>query len=98
MTSSPRSQAFAAGGLARWARAAPGLFPAGSGQGELGATATGAKAEIWSDAAGFTAAWKDLDTAVAALSASTDEASFKAAFPALGAACKGCHEKFRQAE
>ena len=28
----------------------------------------------------------------------TDEASFKAAFPALGAACKGCHEKFRQAE
>ena len=66
---------------------------------QTGATVkTGAKAEIWSDAAGFSAAWKDLDTAVAALSASTDEASFKAAFPQLGAACKGCHEKFRQAE
>ena len=66
---------------------------------QTGATVkTGAKAEIWTDAAGFTAAWKDLDTAVAALNASTDEASFKAAFPGLGAACKGCHEKFRQAE
>ena len=66
---------------------------------QTGATVkTGAKAEIWSDAAGFAAAWKDLDTAVAALSATTDEASFKAAFPKLGAACKGCHEKFRQAE
>jgi cytochrome c556 len=66
---------------------------------QSGATVkTGAKAEIWTDAAGFTTAWKDLDTAVAALAASTDEASFKAAFPELGASCKGCHEKFRQAE
>ena len=66
---------------------------------QTGATVkTGAKPEIWTDAAGFTDAWKNLDTAVAALAATTDEASFKAAFPALGAACKGCHEKFRQAE
>ena len=66
---------------------------------QTGATVkTGAKAEIWSDAAGFAAAWKDLDTATAALAATTDAASFKAAFPAVGAACKGCHEKFRQAE
>ena len=66
---------------------------------QTGATVkSGAKPEIWTDAAGFTAAWKDLDTAVAALAATTDEASFKAAFPQLGAACKGCHEKFRQAE
>ena len=66
---------------------------------QTGATVkTRCQARIWTDAAGFTAAWKDLDTAVAALAASTDEASFKAAFPALGAACKGCHEKFRHAE
>lgn len=66
---------------------------------QTGATVkTGAKPEIWTDAAGFTAAWKDLDTATAALAATTDLASFKAAFPAVGAACKGCHEKFRQAE
>lgn len=66
---------------------------------QSGATVkTGAKPEIWTDAAGFAAAWKGLDTATAALAATTDEASFKAAFPAVGAACKGCHEKFRQAE
>lgn len=66
---------------------------------QTGATVkTGAKPDIWTDPAGFAAAWKDLDTAVAALAASTDEASFKAAFPALGASCKGCHEKYRQAE
>ena len=29
---------------------------------------------------------------------STDEASFKAAFPELGNACAGCHEKFRRAK
>lgn len=57
-----------------------------------------AKPEIWSDAAGFAAAWKSLDGAVAGLETVTDEASLKAAFPALGGACKGCHEKYRAAE
>ena len=63
-----------------------------------GAVKTEAKAEIWSDAAGFEAAGKAYVTAEAAVQASTDEASFKAAFPALGKACQGCHEKFRQAD
>lgn len=59
---------------------------------------SGAKPEIWSDAAGFAAAWKKLDSAVATLAATSDETSFKAAFPALGAACKSCHETYRAAE
>ncbi|WP_395685228.1 c-type cytochrome [Aestuariivirga sp.] len=59
---------------------------------------TEAKPEVWSDAAGFAAAWKSFDDAVAGVEASTDEASFKAAFPALGASCKGCHEKYRAAD
>jgi len=63
-----------------------------------GAVKTEAKAEIWSDAAGFEAAGKAYMTAEAAVLASTDEASFKAAFPALGKSCQGCHEKFRQAD
>lgn len=62
------------------------------------AAKTEAKAEIWSDPAGFAAAGKAYVTAEAAVLASTDEASFKAAFPALGKACGGCHEKFRQAD
>jgi len=62
------------------------------------AAKTEAKAEIWSDAAGFEAAGTAYLTAEAAVLASTDEASFKAAFPALGKSCQGCHEKFRQAD
>jgi cytochrome c556 len=57
---------------------------------------TYAKAEIWTDAAGFEAAGGASYTAMQALKASTDEASFKAAFPAVGAACKGCHDKYRR--
>ena len=63
-----------------------------------GAGKTEAKAEIWSDPAGFEAAGKAYMAAEAAVRASTDESSFKAAFPALGKSCQGCHEKFRQAD
>lgn len=59
---------------------------------------TRAKPEIWTDAAGFEAAGGAYVAAVTALGATTDEAGFKAAFPALGAACQGCHEKFRGPE
>ena len=66
---------------------------------QTGATVkSDAKAEIWSDASGFAAAWTALDAATAGIQASHDEASFKAAFPALGGACKGCHEKYRAAD
>jgi cytochrome c556 len=61
-----------------------------------GAVKTEAKAEIWSDPKGFEAAGAAYVKAESAVLASTDEASFKAAFPALGKACGGCHEKFRQ--
>jgi cytochrome c556 len=57
---------------------------------------TWAKPEVWSDPEGFKAASEADAKAMAALAASTDEASFKAAFTALGNACGGCHEKFRR--
>lgn len=63
-----------------------------------GAVKTEAKAEIWTDKEGFAAAGEAYVKAITAVKASTDEASFKAAFPALGKSCQGCHEKFRQAE
>lgn len=56
---------------------------------------TRAKPEIWTDSAGFEAAGGAWYKAYQTVKASADEASFKAAFPALGAACQGCHEKFR---
>jgi cytochrome c556 len=57
---------------------------------------TFAKAEIWTDPKGFEAAGGAWYTAAQKLWAATDDASFKAAFPAVGAGCQGCHEKFRR--
>ena len=57
---------------------------------------TWAKPEIWSDPDGFKATGEAFGKAYADLAASTDEASFKVAFTALGNSCKGCHDKFRR--
>ena len=59
---------------------------------------TRAKPEIWTDRAGFDAAAGTWYQAAQILRAATDEATFKAAFPAVGAGCQGCHEKFRAPE
>jgi cytochrome c556 len=61
-----------------------------------GAVETWAKAEVWTDKAGFDAAGAAFGNALGAVKASADEASFKAAFPALGKSCQDCHEKFRR--
>ena len=50
---------------------------------------------VWDDKAGFEAAGKAWYDAATKLRAATDEASFKAAFPAVGNACGDCHKKFR---
>ena len=57
---------------------------------------TYAKAEIWTDKAGFEKAGNDAYAASEAVRATKDEASFKAAFPAMGGGCKGCHDGFRR--
>jgi cytochrome c556 len=57
---------------------------------------TWAKPEIWAEGSKFGAKYKAWVDARAALAATTDEASFKAAFAALGESCKGCHEEFRR--
>jgi cytochrome c556 len=69
---------------------AHGLFPEGSGGGE-----TRAKAEIWTDRAGFDKAMQDAQAAAAAMAAVTAEADFIGAMKALGGSCKGCHDKYR---
>ena len=53
---------------------------------------------IWTDPKGFEAVGGIEYKAFTELAATTDEAGFKAKFPALGAACGGCHEKFRAPE
>lgn len=57
---------------------------------------TWARPEIWTDPEGFKAEMDKDMAAMAALAASTDEASFKAAMTQLGESCGSCHEKFRR--
>jgi cytochrome c556 len=57
---------------------------------------TWAKPEIWAAGSDIGAKYQAWVDARAALAATTDEAGFKAAFPALGASCGGCHESFRR--
>lgn len=56
---------------------------------------TNALPAVWEDPKAFEAAGGVWYAAEQKVRAATDEASFKAAFPALGGSCKGCHEKFR---
>jgi cytochrome c556 len=55
-----------------------------------------AKPEIWTDTKGFADVSGKAYAASEALKVVTDEAGFKAAFPAFGGGCKGCHEVFRK--
>ena len=66
------------------------LFPAGSGGGE-----SRAKAEIWTDTAGFEKGMKEAHAAAVALQSVSDEAAYGPALGALGSTCKSCHDKYR---
>jgi cytochrome c556 len=81
--------AHAAGEFGKW-------FPAGTGP-ESGAK-TDARAEVWSDAAGFKAAQATFLREAnkwAQLGNNTDVAAWKDGAASLGQACKGCHDKYR---
>ena len=71
-------------------------FPKGSGP-EAGVK-TAAKAEIWTNAAGFTAAQKAFEAEAGKLNAAAAKGDLGAIRPQAGAAaktCGGCHDKFR---
>ncbi len=77
----------------------PAQFPAGTGP-ESGVK-TGAKPEIWSNAADFKTKADGLATAAVALNkaaAGTDVAAITTASKGLGDACKNCHTTYRSQE
>jgi len=81
------------------ALALPSWFPKGSGP-ESGVK-TDAKADIWTDAAGFASATNRLQVEVSRLqqlAAAGDVAGVKGQTRAVGGACKNCHDKFRVPE
>ena len=90
------SQRFSTRSLARWAHAVPGMFPAGSGP-EAGVPSN-ARAEIWSDRAGFEARAADYAAAadrLAELAAGDDAAAFAAQWAVVRATCQACHDGYK---
>ena len=90
----PKSQAYAARGVARWARALPTMFPDST----RGLGPSRAKAEIWADKPGFeakAAAYAEAAEALAAAAAGGDKAALAAAHAATGATCKACHDLYQ---
>lgn len=91
-----KGQTFAAKGLARWARQLPSTFPAGTGA-EAGVP-TKAKAEIWSDRAGFEKAAADYAAQtqkLVELAEANDTAGFAAQWTTVRQTCQTCHDAYR---
>jgi cytochrome c556 len=84
----------AAAGLVKLSKVYPQLFP----ENTQGVANTKAKAEIWSDRAGFekaAAAFVTASTNLEAAAKSGDKAAFAAAFTAEGQSCGGCHRAYK---
>src|SRR5690349_6047685 len=80
----PSTQRFNTRALSRWSHAVPGMFPAGSGE-EAGVP-TNARAEVWTDRAGFEARAADYAAAadrLAELAAGEDLTAFSAQWTAV---------------
>ena len=81
------------GWLVQWAEELPTLFPEGTD-----VAGTDARAEVWSDHAGFTAAadrFRTATRALAAAAAANDRAAFATAWAEARATCSGCHDHYK---
>jgi cytochrome c556 len=90
----PRSQAYAARGVMRWARALPTLFP----EATRTITPSRARPEIWANKVDFeakAAAYAEAAAALAAAAESGDKAAFAAQHRATAAACSACHDLYQ---
>lgn len=65
------------------------LFPAGSQNGDRLS-----RPEIWTDRAGFDAAWEAGDSAASKLGMVSGADGYVPALETLAAACRGCHKKY----
>jgi cytochrome c556 len=65
------------------------LFPAGSQEGDKLS-----RPEIWTDRAGFDAAWEAGDSAASKLGTVSEADAYVPALQTLAAACRGCHKKY----
>jgi len=87
---------FGARALSEWARALPGLFPAGSDGGT-----TKALPKVWSDRAGFVkaaAAYEAEATKLGDAIKAGDKAAVLAQWTVVRGTCKSCHDVYHQPE
>ena len=88
------TQAYAARGVARWARALPTMFPDST----RGITPSRARPEIWDNRADFeakAAAYAEAASQLAAVAQSGNRDAFAAQFDQTRAACQACHERYQ---
>lgn len=81
-------------GLVKWAEIYTSLYPDGT----QGIADTQAKAEVWTDRAGFekaNAAFLAASKNLAAAAKSGDKAAFATAFTEEGRTCGGCHRAYK---
>ena len=84
--------AFAARGLARWARTLPRMFPEGTSEG------TRARPEIWTNRADFeakAAAYAAAADSLAAAAQAGDKTAFAERWEAVRGTCNACHDLYR---
>lgn len=92
-----KSQGYPALVLAKWAKALPRMFPAGTGQGETSAFSQ-ALPLIWRDRANFDRAaanYAATTTQLAALAAANDTEGFTKQLDEVNQACGLCHARFK---
>ena len=92
-----KSQGYPAAALAKWAKALPHMFPAGTGVGET-AVESQALPLIWRDRANFdrAAAFYAATTArLATLAKSNDTAGFTKQLEEVNQACGACHARYK---
>ena len=89
-----KGQAYAARGVARWARVLPTMFPDSSAT----VTPTRARPEIWTNRADFNAKAADYAAAAARLAevaAAGDREAFAEQFRATSQTCAACHTPYQ---
>jgi cytochrome c556 len=90
----PRTQVYAAAGVARWAKALPTLFPDST----RGVGPSRARPEIWTNKADFdakAAAYAAAADGLVGAAGSNDKEAFAGAHAATGATCKACHDLYQ---
>jgi cytochrome c556 len=96
----PKTLAYPATALTKWAKALPGMFPPGTGKGETSAVSQALPA-IWRDRAGFdqaAAIYADATVRLSELASANDTAGFSRQLGEVDQACLFCHARFKDGD